>query len=417
MNEKNSGAVADNPAASRQGARAHDDETRALIEHHTLFQGVPTDILEALVRDREIRQLAAGDILLQPGQENTNLYLLLSGQLRVHIGTVDSDSSFLIKPDECAGEISVVDNKPPTAFVVVDQPSLVLVLPEETLWEDLLQVPSIAKNFMRMFADRFRANNRAIQDALEKQRRYEYLRKELAFAYDIQLGMLPHQLNLGPTVDIATGMQPAREVGGDFFDAFPVRPDEYAVVIGDISGTGVPAALFMVRTMTLLRTELLKDQPLADAVRGLNGMLHQDNAAGMFATLVVGMFNRKTGRFDYINAGHDPVILGERGTSYRALPAATGPRIGIDRDAAFEVASVTLDKDDVLVLHTDGITDAKNDAGETFGPDRLLACLEENSATSAGELADRINRTVHRFVAGAPQSDDMTMVILRYPGT
>ena len=117
MNEKNSGAVADNPAASQQGARAHDDETRALIEHHTLFQGVPTDILEALVRDREIRQLAAGDILLQPGQENTNLYLLLSGQLRVHIGTVDSDSSFLIKPDECAGEISVVDNKPPTAFV------------------------------------------------------------------------------------------------------------------------------------------------------------------------------------------------------------------------------------------------------------------------------------------------------------
>jgi sigma-B regulation protein RsbU (phosphoserine phosphatase) len=278
-------------------------------------------------------------------------------------------------------------------------------------------VPSIAKNFMRMFADRFRANNRAIQDALEKQRRYEYLQKELAFAYDIQLGMLPHQLNLGPTVDIATGMQPAREVGGDFFDAFPVRPDEYAVVIGDISGTGVPAALFMVRTMTLLRTELLKDQPLADAVGGLNRMLHQDNAAGMFATLVVGMFNRQTGRFDYINAGHHPVILGERGTRYRALTAPSGPRIGIDRDAAFEVASVTLDKDDVLVLHTDGITDAKNDDQETFGPDRLLACLEENSATSAGELADRINRTVHRFVAGAPQSDDMTMVIVRYPGS
>ncbi len=393
------------------------DNTQELIARHALFDSVSKHLLEPLTKGGEIRHLEPGDVLLEPGIENTNLYLLLEGQLKVHLDRIDSEDSFLIKPDECAGEISVVDNKPPSAYVVADKPSQVLVLPEAVLWEKLIQVPQVAKNFMRMFADRFRASNRAMQQALEKQRRYEFLQKELAVAYEFQMSMLPHQLNMGESVDIATGTEPAHELGGDFYDAFPVGPEEYAVVIGDVAGKGVPAALFMVRTMTLLRTELLRGTPITDALRHLNATLCEENTSRMFASLTVGLLNPRSGRFDYANAGHDAIIFGAKGRGFKTLSPPDGILVGIDKDSEYEVASLTLDKDDVLFLHTDGITEAKNTEGKLFSLSRVKKCLEEAQGMSAGQMADRINRAIHEFTNDAPPSDDKTMLVFRFLGT
>jgi sigma-B regulation protein RsbU (phosphoserine phosphatase) len=388
-----------------------------LVERHPMFEGVAWETLEPLLRRCRIRELQVGEVLLTPDQINRHLHLLLDGQLKVYLDRLGSEEGFLIEPGECTGEISVIDCRPVTAFVAATRPSRMLFVPEKALWEDLLATPPIAKGFMRLFADRLRARTVVIQQALEQKLRYEHLQRELGIARDIQLGMLPRHLDLGPEIDIAAGMTPAQEVGGDFYDVFPVGSDEYCITIGDVSGKGVPAALFMVRTMTLLRSELLIDQPIEDALRNVNLRLCSENPTWMFATLVVALVNKRTGAVRYLNAGHDPILFGGEGLAYRSLPPPRGILVGVSEDAEYGVASLALRPNDVLVLYTDGITEAMNPDHELFRSDRLLACLSERRAASAQELADRINRAVEGFVAGAPQSDDLTWLILRYQGT
>jgi phosphoserine phosphatase RsbU/P len=405
------------PSVDLDRSEQSDHPELHLIAGHALFEGIPLDILEPLVTRCEIRQLQIGEILLAPGQTNRTLYLLLDGQLKAHIDRFDSDDGFVIEPGECTGEISVIDCRPATAFVVAEEQSKVLALPESALWEEFLGIPQIAKNFMRLFADRFRARTRLMQQALEQQLRYEHLQKELAIAQEIQLGMLPHDIDLAPEIDIAVEIRPAQLVGGDFYDVFPVSPEEHCVIIGDVSGKGVPAALFMVRTLTLLRTELLKAQPLEEAVRNVNLKLCEENAACMFATLIVAIADMRTGSLRYINGGHDPILFGHQGISYQSLPPPSGILIGLDEDANYAVASLTLKKGDVVVLYTDGITEAMNDEHHLFTLDRLVACLDRSPALSARELADQIGVAVREFTAGAPQSDDVTLMILKYQGT
>jgi sigma-B regulation protein RsbU (phosphoserine phosphatase) len=400
------------PSPEGQGPQGLD-----LISLHPLFAGVPPAALEALVKHCEIRQLGVGEILLSPGQANRTLFLLLDGQLGVRMDRVDSEKGFVVGPGECAGEISVVDCGPATAYVVAELPSRVLAIPESEIWDGLFQVPVIARNFVRLFANRFRARSEAMQRALLQQLQYEHMQKELAIAHDIQLGMLPGDLDFGPEIDIVAEMTPAQEVGGDFYDAFPVGPDEYCVAIGDVSGKGVPAALFMVRAMTLLRTELLKEQPIDEALGRLNVALCKDNPTCMFATLIIGVLNTGTGELRYVTAGHEPIVFGAKGLAYRLLPPPRGIFVGINEGATYEVASLTLEKGDLLILYTDGVTEAMNPQRQLYTVDRLLDCVGEAPVPSAKALADRINHSVRRFAAGAPQSDDITMVILRYQGS
>jgi sigma-B regulation protein RsbU (phosphoserine phosphatase) len=386
------------------------------ILEQALFQGIPAGTIQSLISGCEIRLLQPGEVLLEPGQRNQNLYLLLDGQAKVHIDRIDTRQAFLIDPGECMGEISIIDGKPATAFVVAHAPAHVLVIPESILWSEFLSIPGVAKNFMRLFAERFRARNQAMLAAREQQLRLEQLQKELAIAQDIQLGMLPRELDLDPAIEIAASMTPAQQVGGDFFDAFPVNSDEFCIAVGDVSGKGVPAALFMVRTMGLLRNELLKDQSLDRAVGALNRALCEDNPTCMFTTLVCGVLNVRDGSLRYMSAGHDPVILGRRGAAFAQLPRPRGVLLGVDEDASYALDSVVLSEGDMVLLYTDGVTEAMNERHELFSLERLLECLNADVAADADSLAFRIKGTVEAFVAGAAPSDDLTTLVLRYRG-
>jgi sigma-B regulation protein RsbU (phosphoserine phosphatase) len=403
-------------AAAANGRGPSTPGALRLIARHALFAGVPLAELAPLVENCELRPLPGGTLLLSPGQVNKTLYLLLEGRLEVHIDRIDSEEFFVIGPGECTGEISVVDCRPATAYVVSREPSRVLAVPEAQLWGAFLTVPEIAKNFMRLFADRLRARTASMQRALERQLRYEHLQKELAIAHDIQLGILPREIDFGPEVEVATRITPAQQVGGDFFDAFPMTDGEYCVAIGDVSGKGVPAGLFMMRAVTLLRAELLKDQPLEAALGRLNSALCEDNPTCMFATIVVGLLDTRSGRFRYASGGHEPVILGERGRVHRPLEPPRGILLGVDPNAGYEVATLVLRRGDVLVMYTDGVTEAMDPNGRLFSSERLLACLQEGPANSAEELAERIGLAVVRFADGAPPSDDVTALVLRYLG-
>ena len=384
-----------------------------VLPPQTLFAGVPDEVVARLLGYCSRRYLHAGDILLEPGQLNRDLFLLLDGRLEVHIERVRTRQGFAVLPGECVGEISTVDGKPASAYVIADAPSEVLVVPEHALWEQFLCIPVLNRNFMRMFADRFRSRNETIRHALEQELRYEYLTRELEYAREIQAGLLPREVDLGPGFDVAAEMTAARQIGGDFYDAFVVGQDEHCIAIGDVAGKSIPAALLMVRAITLLRTELPRGQPLELAVSKLNRALCEENPTYTFLTLVVGLLNRRTRQFRYVNAGHHPILLGERGMHYRPLPLTGGIPIGIEDDARFDVETLSLATDDVLLLYTDGVTEAMNPQRQQFGADRLLQCLTQAPARSAAELSERVMRAVHQFVAGAPQSDDLTTLILR----
>lgn len=392
------------------------DHAKPAIEtlaRQPLFAGVPLPTLAPVIESCEFLHLSPGDLLLEPGQVNDKLYLVVDGRLTAHIDRIDAATGFAIGVGECIGEVSIVDCMPATAFVVAAQASTLLAIPERALWDELLTLPGVNRNFMRMLAGRFRARNTIMQQALEQQLRFEHMQRELDLARRIQAGLLPLYLDLAPEFEVIAEMVPAREIGGDFYDAFALNDEEHCMAVGDVSGKGIPAALFMVRVITLLRTEILKGQSLDIAVSALNRTLCEENPTYRFTTLVAGILNRRTRSFRYVNAGHPPIILGKQGQRYRELPRVNGIPLGIEESANYEVVPLALTHGDVIVLYTDGVTEAMNAAREQFTTDRLMACLNRAPAASTVELARRIKREVDGFVAGAPPSDDSTMVIVR----
>lgn len=384
-----------------------------LVAGQPLFEGVAPSELGPLLTACEVRLLDRDAVLIEPGQLNHNLYLVLDGQLRVELGSGDARDGFGIPPGECVGEISIVDGRPATARVAADRPTRVLVIPEADLWRDFLRHPRIAKNFMRMFAERFRSRNAAIQRALEERLRFEHLKQELACAREIQAGLLPRGVDLSPAFDVVTEMMPAREIGGDFYDVFPIGNDEYCIAIGDIAGKGVPAALFMVRTTTLLRTELRRAQPLELAMARLNRRLCEENPTCMFATLIAGVLNVAQRRYRFVSAGHNPIVHGHPARSYSMVDMPEGVPVGIDPNAGYEAAQIDLASGDVMLLYTDGVTEAMNREREQFQAARLLACLQAAGAATARTITESIKHEVLAFAGGAPQSDDLTTVVLR----
>jgi sigma-B regulation protein RsbU (phosphoserine phosphatase) len=212
-------------------------------------------------------------------------------------------------------------------------------------------------------------------------------------------------------------MHPAREIGGDFYDFFPVGDDRLAVSVADVSGKGIPAALFMAVSRTVLRSVAASgDDATDDMAAGIeraNRLLSAENSAMMFVTAFHGVLDLATGALRYCNAGHNPpYVLRAAGGSER-LPA-TGIPFGVDGDLPYRVAETVLYRGDALFLYSDGITEAFNRAGDEFGDHRLEAALAAARGGSAAGLVARILAATADFAAGAEQSDDITALALVY---
>ncbi len=381
-----------------------------------LFRQVSYSAVEPLLEDCRQLNLSPGDTLLQPGQPNHHLYLLLDGQLGVHIESPDANNGFVIQAGESAGEISIIDGMPVTAYVVADVPCRVLAVPEKLLWSELFSIPAVARNFLRQVAARFRDRNQAMQEALEQQLRWENLQKELKIANSIQASMLPNlddPARSYPEVDLCATMTPASQVGGDFYDGFRLPGRRLCLAIGDVSGKGVPASLFMMRSMTLLREEVRHEEDLSAAVCRLNLKLCRNNDMCMFTTLIVGILDIDQARFHYVNAGHNRPLLGRAGRDFDYQPSPGGILVGVNEKAEYPQGVIDLAENDVLVLYSDGVTEAMDTQGRVYSDQRLLDLLNEEPPNGAAQTVARIEAGVRCFVNGAPPSDDLTLLVLR----
>lgn len=237
---------------------------------------------------------------------------------------------------------------------------------------------------------------------------------ELASAALIQRSFLPREdklEDLKGVLDLSARMRPARDVGGDFYDFFMLDETHLAFAIGDVCGKGIPASLFMAISISTLRSVALEERDVATTLARTNAILCRDNDASMFATLFYAVLDVATGELEYGNCGHNaPYILSRSGKT--SLPT-TGIPVGLIRGRASKAIRVKLQKDDRLVLFTDGVTEAMNHSKEEFGNARLEALLEEIGSLPAADIVARIFTEVDAFAAGEEQTDDITCLTLR----
>ncbi len=256
------------------------------------------------------------------------------------------------------------------------------------------------------------------QILLERQKELLRVEDELKIGRQIQISFLPESLPECPGWEIAARLRSARSVSGDFYDVFPLHDNpQICLVIADICGKGVGAALFMVLVRTLIRAFVESGRDgkttLRHVIEATNAYIfHNHYQTNMFATLFIGILTPATGELAYVNNGHPaPVLL--RAKDRSATLAATGPAIGAFRGIDFTVQQVNLEAEDMLFAFTDGVTDARNPDGERFTTQRLWKMLETSSALAATALLDGIEEHIQAHTAGADQFDDMTMLAIR----
>ncbi len=244
----------------------------------------------------------------------------------------------------------------------------------------------------------------------------ERIESEMQIARDIQMSLVPHTFPPFPNrhdMEIFAILEPAREIGGDFYDFFMIDEDELCVVVGDVSGKGVPAALFMAVTRTFLRSIWQEERSPGATVTRLNRELSRDNDSCMFVTLFCARINLATGHCVYANGGHNPPFLLHSGKPAVAPAAVKGLVVGGMPDFAFGEGELLFEPGDAIFIYTDGVTEAMDPEGALSGDDWALAQIEKYRDLDCNNMVQAMRRALADYTRGAEQSDDITMLAFR----
>ncbi|MBP7496637.1 MAG: SpoIIE family protein phosphatase [Bacteroidales bacterium] len=245
------------------------------------------------------------------------------------------------------------------------------------------------------------------------------IQQDLTVAREIQQAILPKIFPPFPhlkSFDISGFMEPAKEVGGDFFDFFIIDNDRLGFVIGDVSGKGVPAAIFMAISRTLIRATGLKGIKPGECLQYVNKLLCNESVACMFVTVFYGIMDIKTGQIEYCNAGHNPPFIIRNNGSISPLKLTENTILGCFETHQFKTSSLDLNPGDVLMLYTDGITEAFDIKGDIYGEARLESLLPQLHKQDITQQVKNIYEDVLKFAGKAPQSDDITLLSIKYFG-
>lgn len=299
--------------------------------------------------------------------------------------------------------------------------SMSIVIPDDAIYRDIKKLGLLIK-ILQIFGilmlililNGTIKNQMKLRDVSENKNRIE---NELKIASAIQMAMLPKTFPPFPErhdLDIYASIYPAKEVGGDLYDFF-IKEEKLFFCIGDVSGKGVPASLVMAVTRSLFRTIACHEKSPLRIVTAMNESMSDGNESNMFVTLFVGVLDLGSGLLKYCNAGHNAPLLLKEG---KAQELAVKPNLplGIMASMDFEEQEARLEKGDRLFLYTDGITEAENASHELFGENRLIGTLAKAEGLNATQQINKVGYTIGDFVAGAPQSDDQTMLDIIYFG-
>jgi sigma-B regulation protein RsbU (phosphoserine phosphatase) len=246
-------------------------------------------------------------------------------------------------------------------------------------------------------------------------RNQETLTRELTMAGKIQASFLPEEPPVIPGWDIAARLEPARETSGDFYDFIPLTDRKWGIVVADVTDKGVAAALFMALSSTLIRTYTSRFPTLPGlALKAVSDRILADTGGSMFVTALFGILEPHSGRFIYANAGHPPgyLVTGARGKKSIEALRSTGMALGVIEQAQWKQKVLKMGTGDVLVLYSDGVNEAEDPQGESFGDDRLLDVVLAKAACPAREIQEALLSEVHRFTGNALRQDDIALIVI-----
>ena len=256
-----------------------------------------------------------------------------------------------------------------------------------------------------------------IRNAIKEHDKLQSIQYDLDTARNIQSAILPKKFPPFPEhneFEIFANMEPAKEVGGDLFDFFLLDDERLGFVIGDVSGKGVPAAIFMAVSRTLIRATALKGIPPDECLTYVNNLLCGESVASMFVTVFYGILDFKRGEFLYANGGHNPPYIVSNNGDVKEVGLTDGLPLGVAENIVFKSNKIRLNPGETLFTFTDGVTEAMDKEYELYSEERLEGFLKDNSTLSATDMVKKSFESVHKFAEGADQSDDITMLAIKY---
>lgn len=396
------------------------------------LQEAAPELLEELVRRARERRFRSGEVMLQEGSVGHELYLVIEGLVEV-VKRREGEEILLAKrgPGELLGEMALLEEGRRSATVralestrvlAISEPDLRLVLAKDrsllygaarTLSSrlreaDLTRIADLQRK-NRELAQAYRELKEAQAALLEKER----LEHELELARELQQSILPHTFPDVPGASCAAHSRPARRVGGDFYDVFSLSGERMGLVMADVSDKGLSAALYMALTRSLIRVEAKHYPSPRDVLLSTNKLLVEMTQADMFVTVFYGVLDLGDGRLRYARAGHDYPLLFSPHTGECRTLRGRGIVLGCLETVSLEEVTVQLHPSELLVLYTDGITDANSISGAFFGIDRLRETICATGDMSPQDVCDLVFENVDRFQAGAVQYDDMAVLAMR----
>ena len=256
-----------------------------------------------------------------------------------------------------------------------------------------------------------------LKDAIRSRDQFTAIKRELSIATEIQTSILPKTFPAFPDrkeFDIYAQMIPAREVGGDLYDYFPIDKHRIGIIVGDVSGKGVPAAMFMAVSKTLLKATALKGISPDTCLCQVNNILVDESLPMIFVTVFYGIYDARSGLLEYSNGGHVlPYIVSKKG-QVTQLDNKGGLFLGGIKDIEYESNMVALQPGDTLFLYSDGVTEASNGKDEMFEAERLEKTLQQNHALAVDKFVKKVIEAVQAFAQGAEQNDDITCLAIRH---
>lgn len=416
-------------------------ETERLLAGVPLFRTLPETEIRHLADTLTVRDVPHHTVLFHEGDAGQHFYILQSGEIQVvkGIGTPDERIINVRHRGEFVGEMSLFNRDGKRTASVRASGSAKLWEMTRADFDALLgRHPDLAYEMVRVLSNRLTdAHNNAMADLIDRNRRLqdanaelaqayedlkaaqaqiiekEKLERELQLAAEIQMSLLPRTLPRLKGYSFGAKIVPARAVGGDLYDFIPLNEDAIAIVIGDVSDKGVPAAIFMAQTHALIRSEARQNRSPRDTLERVNRYLLEMNASGLFVTVLYGILDRQTREFRYARAGHELPILRAPDGKISNPPQGQGAPLGLFDFVLLDEGMLVLPPNSTLLLVTDGVTEALNAQKEQFGTERIHALLAGETRASAQELCDDFLDSLAQFRGDAPVHDDITLLAVQ----
>lgn len=256
-----------------------------------------------------------------------------------------------------------------------------------------------------------------VHESMKEHAQLESLKNDLTTARDIQQYILPRVFPPFPEytdkVDIYASMEAAKDIGGDFYDFFRIDDDHIALVVADVCGKGIPAALFMAVSRTIIRSKGMQGCSAETCMTESNHLLAAYSIDNMFVTVFYAIYNVKTGLISYSNAGHNPPLLLRQDGSFSELPVMENTIVGVIDDIEYQKDTLQLEQGDTLFMFTDGVTEATDAAYNEFGVERLGDILSQHSHSNCQQIVEAVKKGIKDFVGETEQSDDITMLVVK----